>query len=216
LVKYNETSAPGAPTSNHNVVDQRRTVSMSRGFLREAEAADLTGASDNVVCDAVVLSLCVLRLDRQWHAGVLDANAAMSALNNTVDRIVARRGDRRPEENRLQEFDGRTPRRATRPETSMLPPLDDARLRVIATSQSSEDAQALWEQMMADSFAHLTEAQKVVEELAKGVVGPGSAAMPCIEASHSVAVALVALAEAARCAPSRKEMQMGKVRPVWP
>jgi hypothetical protein len=214
---------------------------MSRGFLRGAEADDspgggpypdrwasgftspsdvdeddLTRASDNIGCDAVALSLCALRLDRQWHAGVLDANAAMSALHNAVHRIVARRGDRRPGEGRIHEFDGRTLRRAALPERSIQLPFDDARLQPIATPRSSEDAQALWEQMMADSFAHLTEAQKVVDELAKGVVGPESAAMPCIEVSQSVAVALIALAEAATCAPSRKEMQMGKVRRVWP
>jgi hypothetical protein len=43
--------------------------------------------------------------------------------------------------------------------------------------------------MMGLSGEHLTQAQQVVQQLGKGLVGPASAVMPCIEACHSVAVA---------------------------
>jgi hypothetical protein len=62
-----------------------------------------------------------------------------------------------------------------------------------------------WEEMMADAFSHLTEAQQVLERLAESVLGPLNAVMPCAEASHSVAVALVALAEAAIAGSSQDE-----------
>jgi len=63
----------------------------------EAEEPCSSEASDNAVCDALQLSLFVLRLHLQWHAGVLSANDAMNALDKAVGRIPAGRADRRVE-----------------------------------------------------------------------------------------------------------------------
>jgi hypothetical protein len=63
----------------------------------DAEEHCSSEASDNALCDALQLSLCALRLHLQWHAGVLSANDAMTALDRAVGRISAGRGDRRVE-----------------------------------------------------------------------------------------------------------------------
>jgi hypothetical protein len=62
---------------------------------------------------------------------------------------------------------------------------------------SFEAVEPLWEHMMNESLAYLTQAQRVLEELAKGIVGPVSAVMSYVEACHSIAVAIVALADVA-------------------
>jgi len=59
------------------------------------EAAWAGAASEDVVCDALILSLSVLRLHLEWHAGVLDADGAMAALDEALDDVSARRRRRR-------------------------------------------------------------------------------------------------------------------------
>jgi len=83
----------------------------------------------------------------------------------------------------------------------MQPYFDESELTDIGAKRPSAAPESRWEQMMADSQAHLTQAQRVLEELAKGVLGPVSAVMSCVEACHSVAVALVVLADAATYVP---------------
>jgi hypothetical protein len=79
----------------------------------------------------------------------------------------------------------------------------------------SPEVPITWDEMMADSFSHLTQAQDILEELAKGVIGPASAAVSCLEACHSVAVALVVLAEAARTDRSQENGPMARFRRGW-
>ena len=81
-------------------------------------------------------------------------------------------------------------------ENMMRPDPDEFRVNAVDPSRFSAEPDLTWEEMLADSFAHLTEAQEVLQELAKGGVGPASAVMSCAEASHSVALALIALADA--------------------
>jgi hypothetical protein len=88
----------------------------------------------------------------------------------------------------------------------------DSRMSAAVRKQSSEEAEPMWERMLADSLAHLIQAQQVLEELAKGLVGPVNAVMSCVEACHSVAVAMVALADAAACPRTQDNVQMGMLR----
>jgi hypothetical protein len=91
----------------------------------------------------------------------------------------------------------------------------DSRMSAAVTKQSSEGAEPMWERMLADSLGHLMQAQQVLEELAKGLVGPVNAAMSCVEACHSVAVAMVDLADAAALSPIQDKVQIGVLRSAW-
>jgi hypothetical protein len=93
--------------------------------------------------------------------------------------------------------------------------LHDSRMSATLTKRSSEGAEPMWERMLADSLAHLIQAQQVLEELAKGLVGPVNAAMSCVEACHSVAVAMVALADAGACPRIQDKVQMGTPHSTW-
>jgi hypothetical protein len=77
----------------------------------------------------------------------------------------------------------------------------------------SSEANIIWDAMVADSYSHLTQAQDILEELAKGMIGPDSATLSCVEACHSVATALVILAEAAASDATQESGPMR--RPGW-
>jgi hypothetical protein len=89
---------------------------------------------------------------------------------------------------------------------------DDSGPSATVRKQSSDGAEPTWEHMLADCLAHLTQAQQVLEELAESLAGPVSAAMSCFAACHSVAVAMVALADAATLPSYARQDRMGMLR----
>jgi hypothetical protein len=77
---------------------QTRSSNSHEGTFASREDVEEDGsteASDDLLCDAVLLSIFVLHLRVQWHAGVLNANTAMIALDRAVRRVSAGRSDRR-------------------------------------------------------------------------------------------------------------------------
>jgi hypothetical protein len=85
----------------------------------------------------------------------------------------------------------------------MQPPSDDPWGSAIVQMPSSEEVEPSWEQMVADTLTYLTPAQRVLEKLARGLVRPMGAVLSCVDASHGVALAMVALADAAACVVSQ-------------
>jgi hypothetical protein len=46
---------------------------------------------EDLVCRALLLAWVVTQIDDAWHAGEIDADSAMSGINNVVQRFVASR-----------------------------------------------------------------------------------------------------------------------------